>query len=150
MAFEFSLQSVSKCRNLLMGYAILGVLIGHIIAFSNITNSGIVDLVIWFTSLVHTPGFLFLSGFGVFYSLHKNPSISDFYHRRWQRFLLPYLMMAIPFFLIVCYVNGYGVVQFLAYISTIEFWINGNYHGMWYIAVTLLLYAITPPHMQDS
>lgn len=144
MDFEFSLQSISKCRNLLMGYAILGVLVGHIIAFGKIENIGIAKQVMWLCLLVHTPGFLFLSGFGVFYSLHKNARIMDFYQRRWHRFLFPYLILAIPFFLIVCYVNRYEIGQFFLYVSTIEFWVNGNYHGMWYIAISLLLYAITP------
>lgn len=145
MTFDYSILTISKCRNLLMGYAILGVLIGHIISFGGIEGNGAINVLSWFCGLVHTAGFLFLSGFGVYYSLHKNGSITAFYQRRLYRFLLPFFMMAIPFFLLVCYVNGYGVLKYLSYISTVEFWVNGNYHGMWYIAVSLLLYVITPP-----
>lgn len=145
MTFDFSLQSISQCRNHLMGYAILGVLIGHILVFGDVHNTGLIKIIYWLSGLVHTAGFLFISGFGVFYSLHKNGNIFNFYKRRIKRFVLPFLMMAIPFFMLVCYVNGYGIKQYLLYISTIEFWLHGNYHGMWYIAVSLLLYVITPP-----
>lgn len=147
MAFDFSLQSISKCRNLLMGYAILGVLIGHIFAFGDVESSSCVNVLAWLNSLVHTAGFLFLSGFGVFYSLHKRECVWDFYKRRVKRFLLPFLLLALPFYVLVCYVNGYDLLQYLSYISTVEFWLHGNYHGMWYIAVSLLLYIITPPHL---
>lgn len=147
MAFEFSLQSVSKCRNLLMGYAILGVLVGHIISFGDVESFGFINAILWLSGLVHTAGFLFLSGFGVFYSLHKRECIWDFYKRRVKRFLLPFLLLALPFYVLVCYVNGYDLLQYLSYISTVEFWLHGNYHGMWYIAVSLLLYIITPPHL---
>ena len=145
MICEFNLQSISKCRSLLMGYAILGVLVGHIFAFGDVEPTACVNVISWLNGLVHTAGFLFLSGFGVFYSLHKNGSIVGFYKRRLQRFLLPFLILALPFYILVCYVNGYGLVQYLSYISTAEFWLHGNYHGMWYIAVSLLLYIITPP-----
>ena len=145
MAFEFSLQSISKCRNLLMGYAILGVLVGHIIGFGDVESLGYSNTLLWLSGLVHTAGFLFLSGVGVFYSLHKRGSVWDFYKRRVKRFLLPFLLLALPFYILVCYVNGYGLLQYLSYISTVEFWLHGNYHGMWYIAVSLLLYIITPP-----
>lgn len=145
MICEFNLQSISKCRSLLMGYAILGVLVGHIFAFGDVETTNGVKLLNWFGGLVHTSGFLFLSGFGVCYSLHKNGNIVGFYRRRFYRFLLPFLIMAMPFFIIVCYVNGYGIIQYFAYISTAEFWINGNYHGMWYIAISLFLYVVTPP-----
>lgn len=145
MAFGFSLQSISKCRNLLMGYAILGVLVGHILVFGDVESSSFINVLSWLSGLVHTAGFLFLSGFGVFYSLHKKGSAWDFYKRRVERFMLPILLLALPFYILVCYVNGYGLLQYLSYISTAEFWLHGNYHGMWYIAVSLLLYVITPP-----
>ena len=97
MICEFNLQSISKCRSLLMGYAILGVLVGHIFAFGDVEPTACVNVISWLNGLVHTAGFLFLSGFGVFYSLHKNGSIVGFYKRRLQRFLLPLPIMAYHF-----------------------------------------------------
>lgn len=64
--------NISKYRSELMGYAILGVLIGHIIVFGEVHNCDFISVATWFSSLIHTPGFLFLSGFGVFYSMNKD------------------------------------------------------------------------------
>ena len=95
MICEFNLQSISKCRSLLMGYAILGVLVGHIFAFGDVEPTACVNVISWLNGLVHTAGFLFLSGFGVFYSLHKNGSIVGFYKRR-----LPYKSNTLSFSII--------------------------------------------------
>lgn len=142
---NFSL--VSKYRTELMGYAIVGVLIGHILVFGGISTSGATGVLSWFSYLIHTSGFLFLSGFGVYYSLKKDSRAGSFYQRRFYRFVLPFLFMAAPYFLVVAWANHSGVQSYLGYVSTAAFWYQGNYHGMWYIAVSLLLYIITPPYI---
>lgn len=53
--------------------------------------------------------------------------------------------MAIPYFLVVTLSNHGSLLNYLGKITTIDFWLHGNYHGMWYIAVSLALYIITPP-----
>lgn len=127
-----------------MGYAIIGVLVGHIIVFGGLEETLGGHIIGFLSSLIHTSGFLFLSGFGLFYSLHKDSSIKSFYIRRFYRFLLPFLIVAIPYFLVVTVNKGESVWYYVRCVTTIEFWLNGNYHGMWYIAVSLLLYLITP------
>lgn len=124
-----------------MGIAILGVLIGHIFAFGEYPLHPILDNII---HGIHTQGFLFLSGFGLYYSLSKNHEAKQFYIRRFYRFFLPFLVIAIPFFTVVCFTQHLGLLQFLSCVSTVRFWISGNYDGMWYISLSLVLYAITP------
>ena len=141
----FSFENISRFRSELMGYATIGVLIGHIIVFGHLKENGIVSVLSWLSGLVHTSGFLFLSGFGLYYSLNKNNCFKDFYKRRLFRFLLPFLMIAIPYFVVVTVNKHESIWYYLSCITTIEFWINGNYHGMWYIAVSLALYALFPP-----
>ena len=131
-----------------MGYAMVGVLIGHILVFGQIPSEGGVGVLSWLSYLIHTSGFLFLSGFGVYYSLTKNSIAKSFYERRLWRFLLPFLIVAIPYFLLVTVANHGSLWDYLGYISTAAFWIKGNYHGMWYIAVSLVLYTVTPPPIQ--
>ena len=138
-------QLISKFRTELMGYAMVGVLVGHILAFGQIPTNGGVVIVKWLSYLIHTMGFLFLSGFGVYYSLSNNRNVKDFYKRRFYRFMLPFLIVAIPYFLVVTVSNRGSVLDYLGKISTISFWIKGNYHGMWYIAISLALYIICPP-----
>lgn len=141
---------VSKYRTELMGYAMIGVLVGHILSFGEIQSTGGLGVIKWLSYLIHTMGFLFLSGFGIYYSLSKDDSVKDFYKRRFYRFLLPFLILAIPYFLIVTVSNKGNVWDYLGKISTVAFWTKGNYHGMWYIAVSLVLYIITPPYIAGT
>lgn len=85
----------------MMGVTILLVLIGHIITFGGLvdTNYGRVLLIIW--SFMPVAGFLFLSGFGMMYSLRKNDDTAEFFKRRFYRFWLPFWCLAIPFFLLI-------------------------------------------------
>ena len=142
---NLSFDNISYVRSELMGYAIIGVLIGHILSFSDYEQGIVPSVLNWFSMLIHTNGFLFLSGFGLFFSLSKDSSPKRFYERRFFRFLLPYMLVAVPYFLVVTINKHESIWYYLGCISTIEFWTNGNYHGMWYVAVTLALYILYPP-----
>lgn len=137
----FTLQNISKYRTELMGFAILGVLVGHVIAFSK-WNMPILDRI---AHGIHTPGFLFLSGFGLFYSLSKNSKTIDFYKRRFWRFYLPFVLIVLPFLLRSLFTGNFYIWSFISQITTLNFWFYGNNNGMWYIAVSFALYVITPP-----
>ena len=138
----FTLQNISKYRTELMGFAILGVLVGHVIAFSK-WNMPILDRI---AHGIHTPRFLFLSGFGLFYSLSKNSKTIDFYKRRFWRFYLPFVLIVLPFLLRSLFTGNFYIWSFISQITTLNFWFYGNNNGMWYIAVSFALYVITPPH----
>ena len=74
----------SKYRKELMGIAILLVMIGHntieFPGFINNINSGIKMLAQAGVDL-----FFLFSGFGCFYSIHKNRNVLSFYKRRVQK-----------------------------------------------------------------
>lgn len=140
-----SFRNISKFRGELMGCAIIGVFIGHIVVFGRLQYNMSLGILMWLASLIHTSGFLFLSGFGLYYSMNKDFNWLSFYKRRFIRFMLPFLIVAVPYFLIVTINKHESIWYYLRCISTIEFWVNGNYHGMWYIAISLFLYAIFPP-----
>ena len=92
MIFKFNL--ISKYREELMGYAIFGVLVSHLLMWLDIKIPG-VNMVL---RLIYTQGFLFLSGFGLYYSLSKSSEILPFYKRRVKRLYIPFALMAfIPF-----------------------------------------------------
>ena len=133
--------SISKFRTELMGFAIICVLIGHIIAFGELNVPVAFDR---FLHGIHTQGFLFLSGFGLYFSLSKDSSMSRYFTRRLYRFILPFLIMSVPFYLAVCFSTHQSVLDFFSYITTVNFWINGNYDGVWYVALSLVLYMLMP------
>ena len=134
------LQLVSKYRTELMGGAIIGVLIGHLLMYTD-HHITIIDFL---CRMIHTQGFLFLSGFGLYYSFSKNGSIRDFYKRRVVRLYIPFFLMALPFFLLVTFSEHHSLYRFIAYMTTIDYWLEGNYYGMWYVAVSLALYFTYP------
>lgn len=136
---------LSSYRTELMGCTILFVLIGHIITLGGLvdTMGGKIVLSIW--SFLPVEGFLFLSGYGMMYSLRKNDDIISFYKRRFYRFILPFWCLALPFFLLIVVAEHKDIWFFITSITTAKFWISGNYYGMWYVAITLFLYIITPP-----
>lgn len=140
------LSLLSKYRSALMGLAILGVLIGHVYDLGGIAKTDTFSkLLYFFSTQIHVGGFLFLSGYGIFYSLKGNSSTKEFYIKRIYRIVIPYLLLAVPYFLLFTVVKHESIWFFLSCVTTMEFWIHGNYHGMWYIALAIMLYTITPP-----
>ena len=143
---ELNIVLFSKYRLTLMGIAILGVLSGHFFTLSGIVPSNIITLLLSkIYILVFTQGFLFLSGFGLYFSYSKNSSTIDFYKRRLFRVLVPYIILTTPYFIYVdFFVNQPDLLKFIGHITTLGYWVVGTSNGLWYIAVSIALYAIYP------
>ncbi len=126
-----------------MGVAILSVLIAHIGKPENLPSilSILYDVLVYGT---FTMCFLFLSGFGLYYSFKRNNNLRDFYRKRLLRVYIPFVLISLPFFVFtdICVLKDFK--SFLFHISTIDFWINGNFYGMWYVAYSLVLYLLFP------
>lgn len=131
-------QIISKFRSELMGIAILGVMIGHI--KTQLPTSIVSQIIGVFCYSVFTGGFLILSGYGLYHSMQKGCSVFDFYKNRVKRLIIPWLVLAIPFFALV----DKDLVTYTLHTSTLYYWIGGNFYGMWYIAVTITLYLLYP------
>ena len=89
-------------------------------------------------------GFLFLSGFGLYYAMKKHPDISQFYKRRFTRILIPYFLIAIP---ALCW-NDFlfdktGVKAFFSDLSFYSFFTRGM-SWFWYILLICFCYLIFP------
>ena len=132
----------SYYRTALMGIAILGVMILHGIRWAGIEDSLFDKIVSPFARIAFTEGFVFLSGLGLYYSFSKNSNLKEFYMKRWYRLMVPFLIMATPFYLYSLLDDG-DIMRFLLNESTLYFWIFGN-NGMWYISISVLLYIIFP------
>lgn len=154
MATDVSI--VSKHRLELMGIAILQVLLMHLFSL----NGLYVPLaIIWIINLVYVQGFLFLSGFSMYYSYTRDHNIRRFYLKRVNSLLLPYILMTLPYFLYM-YLTGQQdliphytpsvwesnseVMTLLGHLTTISYWYEGEFNGMWYVALTLVLYFSYP------
>lgn len=133
----------SKFRGELMGIAILGVCLLHGLHWAGMDGTLLAKLVGPFARIAFTEGFLFLSGFGLFYSFSRNGDKRVFYRKRLHRVLLPYMMMALPFFLYGLVRGDITWTEFILKESSMYFWLFGN-DGMWYISVSVVLYAVFP------
>lgn len=133
----------SKFRQELMGIAILGVCLLHAFDWAGIGDSVIAKVISPFARIAFTDGFLFLSGFGLYYSFSKNGDLQQFYLKRVNRVLLPYMIMGLPFFLLSLITDNISLSTFLLKLTSLYFWFLGN-DGMWYISMSVALYFLFP------
>ena len=140
LTYRFSL--LSNYRSALMGIAILGVMFAHAVSWTN--NPCHIGIVLNpFARLVFTEGFLFLSGFGLFYSFQKQSNIKLFYERRVTRLLIPFMVIALPYYLIFLFSGKHTLWEFVLNETALYYFIYGN-NGMWYISISILLYCLFP------
>ena len=136
---------ISKYRNELMAIGILSVVALHIFEnLSSIKPSIVYKIYFGSVGSVGVDLFLFLSGFGVYYSLSRQPYSLAFYKKRLKRVLLPYLIIGFLYWVIKDFlVSHTNVGRFLYDWSLISFWTEGL-RTFWYITIIIILYFISP------
>lgn len=142
---NFKSDDISRYRQALMGVAIFGVMFSHWFGFQSIKTGFPFDISVMIVRLVFTEGLLFLSGFGLYYSYSKNSNVKAFYKRRIFRLYLPFLILSFPLYTFFLFVrDGYGPIDYLSQLTTTYFWLKGNYGGMWYVSISVVLYILFP------
>lgn len=135
-------NKVSKYRNELFGVAAILVLLVHSINYD--WPGGRIVEEIFKQGSIGVDIFLFLAGVGLYYSLKRDSNIKNFMSRRIKRVLIPYLILAIPgYILLDLIVKNIGVSRFFLDIFLLEFWIYGS-SITWYVSFTIILYLIYP------
>lgn len=87
--------------------------------------------------------FLFVSGFGLYYSLSKAKSLSHWYKHRYLRIGVPFVLVTTSlYFFRLPLGEPFGVVDFSFHITTLEYWLYHN--GAWYVAMLIPLYFLSP------
>ena len=138
------LSMINKYRKELMGFAILWITLFHCLAdpvetlgipvLRGILNRGWLGVEI----------FLYLSGIGLFYSMHHNSSVRQFYQRRCTRVVIPWLILSLPYWIIKTLIfDKMRVRALLLNWCGASFWLFGV-KSVWYIAFLLVLYALYP------
>ena len=93
---QFDAVLFSKYRSVLMGIGAIGVVLGHNLRWCDWpTVLSLPARVI--SAMVFTEGFLFLSGFGLFFSFDKDNDVKSFLAKRVNRLYLPFLLILLPF-----------------------------------------------------
>lgn len=149
---DFSWRDVMNCRNELFGISILWIIAFHIYCLTGIVGIKAEGLGKWVSILLSmflfrgncgVDVFLFLSAIGLSKSIQTNKT-ATFYKHRFHRVVVPYLMIAIPyFFWLDVFLRKDGVSQLLLNITTLNYWLTGD-HPTWYIAFIILMYLLFP------
>lgn len=131
----FKLQHISYFRTELMGIAILWIMayhfeFMHIPLLPHIAQYGYAGVEI----------FMFVSGFGIFYSLRKNNNLFLFYKKRIMRIFPTYYLIGI---LDSIFVFHDSLFTYLFRFSTIGYWFGTTYDE-WYIPSLVILYIFSP------
>ena len=141
--FKLEIQMLSTYRNLLMGLAAIGVFVMHfivqgVLAFPSPLKKIETVLLLWGSSGVDV--FCLLSGFGLFYTLEKNPKLSQYYKKRVIRVYIPFLLITIPGYLFFLKIS---IKKCLIKWTTLYLWVSGN-DGTWFVSFIIVMYLLSP------
>lgn len=135
MKAPFKINDISTYRSELMGVAIVWIMMLHF-SFTQIKPLGFVAQY----GFAGVEIFLLASGFGLFFSLEKDPNIQSFYRRRLLRIFPTYYLLGIPASIILFHDN---IMSYLYRYSTVGFWTNDLYWE-WYVPSIVVLYLLAP------
>lgn len=147
---EMNWNLISKYRDQLFGIAILSIMIFHYsMDFNKTLNPErfLFRAIYWsdlYFSAVGVEIFAALSGMGLYYSFSKDQNISHFYIRRIKRLLIPYLIVAIPFWYIRdIFILNRGFTRMIKDLCFVTFFTDGV-TTFWYILFSIVMYALFP------
>ena len=145
MNFSFDLSSISKNRRELMGVAAIMVLLCHAPGNNVMMPSALAEILKY--GNVGVDIFLLLSGMGLFYSLDKvdqnKMPIWSWYLKRFIRVLIPYWLIAAPFWIYKVFMSHYSLIDVLTNFFTLRYWIFGDADS--FISIIVVCYIFTPP-----
>lgn len=146
---RFNWKILSDYRTQLFGLAIISIIVFHY--FEDV-------LEVYQTGLLHTvlrlvnyglgnigvEIFLFLSGIGLYFSMSRNSHIGQFYSKRFQRVLVPYLIWGMLYWPWKDFMLSHtSVGMFFLDYTTISLWTRGN-RAAWYVNFILVMYLVFP------
>ena len=135
MVNYLQLKDISAYRSEIMGWAIVWIMMLHF-GFYVLKPLGFVAQY----GYAGVDIFMFMSGFGLFFSLEKALPLRDFYTRRLKRIFPAYY--AVGFFASFLLFHD-NLLQYLFRFTTIGFWTGGLY-AEWYVPSIVLLYVASP------
>ncbi len=148
--FPFAWRDISLYRGELFGAAILSVIFYHYFKlFYEIeaSNKAIYIISRFYYNAIGSVGvdiFIFLSGFGLYYSLSRKPKLSSYYLKRVRRVVIPYLLCGLFYWTIRDFVFMHRTfLEFLLDYSLLSFWISEAI-SFWFISFITVLYIISP------
>lgn len=135
---------LSKHRSAIMGLAILWIMLFHL-------HVNITFIPFWVIKKIGYSGvdmFLFLSGFGLYYSCSKdNFNKRQYYKNRFKRILPEFWLVLVVVFFCKMDFSCRSFYTLICHASTLGLWVWGKIpYVLWYISCILMFYAIYPQY----
>lgn len=141
---QITWEILSTYRSQIMGVAIIWIMLFHGNDLYSLTLKGIPLLeAIIKRGMMGVEMFLLVSGIGLFFSFSKNGNTLQFYIKRVKRVVIPYLVIAFPFWLWQDVWVKKDIGKFFLDISLVSFWKEGI-RTVWYVAFILFIYIVYP------
>lgn len=138
---------LSTYRGALMGLSILLILVFHFTEDCQNYAFHYSGWIKWFKTYIGSSSvdaFLFFSGIGLYYSMKKNPSVAAFYQRRLKKLLVPYIIVALPAWIVLDHVlQQKSWVEVGKDFTFLSFFEDGD-RWYWYVGLMLVCYFIYP------
>lgn len=131
----FDIQDISVYRSELMGWSIIWIMMLHF-TFNQIKPLGFVAQY----GFAGVDIFMLVSGLGIYYSLHSNRNILQFYKKRLLRIFPTYYIFGLLASILLYHDS---IIDYLYRYSTIGFWFGGIFWE-WYIPSIVVLYLLSP------
>ena len=131
-------ELITKYRMAIFGFAQLWIFLRHTFYFNDY-HYGIFDGLIQIGDC-GVDIFMFLSGFGLFFSYQKSQSLFAFYKKRVLRIVPTFIILIIIFRVIYALMTGDGYKSLL----NPFWWANMVYNKYWFIGAILILYFSFP------
>ena len=131
----FDIKDISIYRSELMGWSIIWIMMLHF-TFNQIKPLGFVAQY----GFAGVDIFMLVSGLGIYYSLHSNHNLLQFYKKRLLRIFPTYYILGLFASILLFHDN---IIEYLCRYSTIGFWTGGIYWE-WYIPSIVILYLLSP------
>ncbi|MBQ5430223.1 MAG: acyltransferase [Lachnospiraceae bacterium] len=152
---RFHCGLISKNRNVLFGISMVMIILFHFgedyhaaVSADKIANVPLWgEIVLHYYRYVRSIGvelFVFMAGMGQYYSFCKSPEVLGYYKRRVSRVLIPYALLAVPFwFFKDAILSSAGVAGFFKDLLFFTFFTDAE-HALWFIGFILAMYLILP------
>ena len=141
-------KSISEYRAIIYAFAAFSILIYHYTSIFSYYSDKVRPL--WATiyyKIIGSVGveiFMFISGISLYFAFTKKSSLKDFYIRRLYKVLLPYCLIALPYWGIQYLLLNHGsVFEFFKDLFFLSFFKNGE-DRFWFVIAIVFLYAIYP------
>lgn len=147
--FSLDINIYSVFRGEIMGFAAIMILVCHIVG-NKVFLPGYLDT--FFTlGNYGVDIFMFLSGIGMYYSICNNKtSVYSWYKKRLMRMLIPYLLISVPYSLLMLHIGDFTIQDIFLNITALEFWVH--HRGAWFVSAIIPLYIVVPllPRLSSS